>query len=148
MPVILGFASFLFYRVFSAIAFFEPMTVLSCFLAGVLTAVIGFIFTLSVGFGAANFVATNSESSILSSILRATALPLLVAVAVNGLQGYLIIIGFSDSFLRQIRWNAYGDFFEQDLIWFLIMMAIPILVHSVTLIFLLNKASKINNDGE
>lgn len=135
MAVFLVFFNFLFYRIVSAAMFDVPLTIwasvliaISSTLISAYSGVLGAIY----GFG--------KEDAADVYVLEKLAVVTLGACFLACLSSYLITLGFSSKLFEDISdWHSYRDLFEQDLVWFCIMIAIPVFTH---LVFFFRKMRK------
>ena len=125
MWLIFTFFNFLFYRIMSAAMFDDPLTIWACALTAI-------VVTLIVSFGGALGViwaSTDEKGEPIQPYPLETITVFVGLPAACCLIAYLIALGFSDRLYRDIsRWSSYEEFYEQDLVWFCVMISIPVLV--------------------
>jgi len=127
MIVIFAFFAFLFYRIMTAAMFDDPMSIIACLLAAVVNTAMLFFGTAV----AAGWAADGTDPDGIGFNLWKALLGLASVVGVSFGAAWLISLGFSEEFYREISRSGYyrQEFYEQNWFWFFIVIAIPSIVH-------------------
>jgi len=132
MAIIFIFFNFLFYKILSSAMFDYSLTIW----ASALTAIVVGIITVFSGVFGTVYSFRENEDGLEFAPERAIAI-MIGASIVCSFAGYLIALGFSERFYREIsHWSSYRSvgFWEQDLFWFCIMISIPV-ISQLSLVF-------------
>jgi len=112
----------------SAALFDDPLTIWATAITSIVVTAIMF-FAIPIG------IMLSYEEKSGKEYLRVEKLfCIFVATCFSAcLAAYLISLGFSQRLFDDISdWRRSRDFFEQDLIWFCVMIVIPVFVHFVS----------------
>ena len=124
-----GFFIFLFYRIMTAAMFDVPMSIIACLLAALVNSAIALFGTgLALVWALDQQKGKDPGLAILKAIFGC-----LVVVALSFAAAWLISLGFSERFYEKVSHARYYRQapFEQNWFWFLIIVAIPTIVHYV-----------------
>ena len=137
MAIVFVFVNFLFYKILSTALFDDSLTIWA-------SAITAIIVTLIVAYsGAFGFIFSSKEVSDGKTGLDPLRVGLIIvgACILSSIAGYLVALGFSDRLYSDIsRWTRYRDFWEQDLVWFCIMISIPVIVQLCLFFWKISKA--------
>lgn len=124
------FALFLYYRIITAAGFGETLSLIACLLTAVVST--GIIFFTTGFYAVAHAKSQVKRLSGMKSgpLTLAVGMPLLLATSTNVLFGFAIALGFSERFYDQItRYSYRRGVIEEEWLWFIIVLAIPVITH-------------------
>ncbi len=143
MIIVFGAIVFLFYRIMTAGIFDFPLSILACIIGALLSALIMQVFSgvMAARLGKLAFERTMKNSQ--ESVIEITLLPLVVCIAANFAQLYLIALGFSDRFFEALEIGYRESFYETNLFWFFMVSATPIVSYATFFVSRLRIAPRV-----
>lgn len=130
------FGSFLYFKVLFDFVFRSDISIFATFLMSVS---LGILIFFSSGVYASKLLRFNlspgTVPATLSDIIKPTFVPFILFSATYALLCRLIIFGFSKRLHRDIDIFRYRNKIDEDFIYFLIIVAAPVIIHYVMVVF-------------